>query len=296
MDKKRIKFVDQDGLEDVLLPILSKHYEIEISDNLDYLFYSNFGKEHLKYDCIKIFSTGECVIPNFNECDYATGFDYLEFGDRYLRLPLCSSMIRNGKSVLELANNRGKDLPIIKEKKFCSFVVSNGNGMYSREAMFNLLNTYKKVDSGGSYLNNVGYKVIDKRLFEHEYKFSLTFENCRYPGYTTEKISDAFSSGAIPIYFGDPLVSKIFNPKAFINVCDFKDFNDAFEYIKKVDNDDELYNSIINEPIYINKPNGLDEFEKFVCHILDEDISKALRRPRSFYAYDVERNLKNYDS
>ncbi len=289
--KIKIKFVDQDGFDDVALPLLRKHYEIEFSDNPDYLFYSNFGKEHLKYDCIKIFSTGECVIPNFNECDYATGFDYIDFSDRYLRLPLCSSMVRNGKSILETAYNRGEDLPEVKEKKFCSFVVSNAKGMYARTAMFNLLNTYKKVDSGGKYLNNIGYCVDDKRLFEHEHKFCLTFENTRYPGYTTEKISDAFSSGAIPIYFGDPLVDRIFNPKAFINVSDFSDFNDAFEYIRKVDNDDELYQSILNEPIYINRPNGLEELEDFLCHIIDQDLSKAPRRPKTFYAYDVERNI-----
>ena len=59
-----------------------------LSNNPDYLFYSGFGYEHLKYNCIRIFFTGECITPDFNECDYAIGFDRLDFGDRYLRFPL----------------------------------------------------------------------------------------------------------------------------------------------------------------------------------------------------------------
>ena len=63
---------------------LKKYYDIEFSDKPDFLFYSVVGNEHKSYqDCVKIFYTGENILPNFNECDYALGFDYLEFGDRY---------------------------------------------------------------------------------------------------------------------------------------------------------------------------------------------------------------------
>lgn len=49
------------------------------------------------------------------------------------------------------------------ERKFCSFVVSNGfNCDKEREIFFKLLNTYKKIDSGGRFLNNIGYRVYDK--------------------------------------------------------------------------------------------------------------------------------------
>lgn len=35
-----------------------------------------------KYDCIKIFFTGEEQSPDFNIADYAVGYDDIRFGDR----------------------------------------------------------------------------------------------------------------------------------------------------------------------------------------------------------------------
>ena len=38
-----------------------------------------------------------------------------------------------------------------------------------------------------------------------------------------------------------------FNPETFINAHKFKNNNELIEYIKKVDTDDELYNSFLNK-------------------------------------------------
>ena len=61
MKKIKINFVDfQKDLSENndFLDILSRHYYVEISDNPDYLFYSVFGTDHLKYKkCVKIFYT-----------------------------------------------------------------------------------------------------------------------------------------------------------------------------------------------------------------------------------------------
>ena len=90
----KIKYVDFnvglgfDPNNNEIINALSKRYNVVQCDDPDYIFYSVFGLDHLKYDCIRIFYTGECYTPDFNECDYAMGFDRLSFGDRYLRLPL----------------------------------------------------------------------------------------------------------------------------------------------------------------------------------------------------------------
>jgi len=278
----KVKFCDGFYEEDlVFMPILKRHYNVIESDEPEYLFYSVFGQEHFKYsNCIKIFTTGEAIVPNFNECDYATSFDYMEFGDRYLRLPLCSIMFRNGKNVLDSAIERGSRLPAVEKKEFCSFVVSNGRGMPERKRMFELLNEYKTVNSGGRYMNNIGGPVENKQLFEHRHKFSICFENERYPGYTTEKIVDAFSAGVIPIYLGDPRICEYFNEKAFVNVCDFDSLEDAVEYIKRIDKDDELYRQIMAQPILKKDLPGLKELERFLCGIIDRDIEAAVRTPK----------------
>ena len=56
-------------------------YTVELADSPDYLFYSVFSNDFLNYDCIRIFYTGECIVPDFNVCDYAMGFDWIYFGD-----------------------------------------------------------------------------------------------------------------------------------------------------------------------------------------------------------------------
>ena len=194
--------------------ILSKHFDVEISEEPDYLFYSCMGFEHLKYDCIKIFYTGECETPDFNLCDYAIGFDYMDFGDRYLRFPLYR--LFSYRNELLNIENQNDDTG---RTEFCSFVVSNDLGTTRRKEMFELLSTYKRVDSGGRYLNNVGGAVKDKFSFDKKHKFSIVFENCIYPGYTTEKIMQAFVAGTIPIYSGDPMIAREFNTNAFVICC-----------------------------------------------------------------------------
>jgi len=68
--------------------MLSKYYELELTkDKPDFLLYSCFGYDYLKYNCIRIFYAGENVRPNFDECDYAFSFDY-PITERNFRLPL----------------------------------------------------------------------------------------------------------------------------------------------------------------------------------------------------------------
>lgn len=288
MKKKiRIKFVDFfDGFDEAnndFMDALCERYDVELSDQPDYLFYSGFGYEHLKYDCIRIFFTGECYTPNFNECDYAIGFDRLSFGDRYLRLPLYN--IFQYKSEYEQLKNR----PIFTEadlkakKGFCSFVVSNCFADDVRALFYDKLSKYKTVVSGGRFRNNIGGAVVDKKKFQSEYKFAIAFENTSYNGYCTEKLMEAFVAGTVPIYWGDPSVIKDFNPDSFINAHDFNSFDEVVERVKEIDNDNTLYIKMqnANPLLNCNTDNGL---ANFLYHFFDQDIEKANRRPNSIPA------------
>ena len=92
MKKIKIKFSGMTGSFDqnnnFITNILKKHYEIEFSDEPDYLIYSVNSMDYLKYNCVRIYYTPENLTPDFNICDYAIGFDYLDFGDRYIRYPI----------------------------------------------------------------------------------------------------------------------------------------------------------------------------------------------------------------
>lgn len=85
------------------------------------------------------------------------------------------------------------------------------------------------------------YHIISK------YKFIICFENKFKQYYLTEKIYNAFKSNCIPIYYGDPSVTDIFNEKTFINIKKRDSFSKTIELIKLLDNNDELYNNYFKE-------------------------------------------------
>ena len=280
MKKKiTINFVDFakdfDNKNNDFVRILSNWFEVVISEHPDYLFYSNFGYKHTKYNCIKIYFTGENTVPDFNLCDYAIGFSEMTFNDRYLRYPLYK--LFQYRKDLELALSKDNIYKTTKKDLFCSFVVSNDNGMKEREAFFKQLCKYKTVSSGGRYLNNIGGPVKDKLEFQSKHKFSIAFENTSSAGYTTEKIVQAFASGSIPIYFGNPNISKEFNENSFINCHHYNNFEEVINRIKEIDNDDVLYNKIISEKITNCDLLSEKELEEFLLHIFSQDLDKAKR-------------------
>lgn len=286
----KLKFVDfYSGFnkqDNEFLDVLKERYKVVQCDDPDYIIYSGFGYEHLHYDCIRIFFTGECQTPDFNECDYAIGFDRLQFGDRYARIPLYN--IFQYKSEYKSLLNRK---PFTKEdivgRDFCSFVVSNCFAQDKRAIFFDQLSQYKKVASGGRYKNNIGGSVRDKKAFLGQYKFNIAFENCSHDGYATEKIMEAFAAGVVPIYYGDPRIAEDFNPKAFVNAHDFPSFEAMIERIKEIDADDELYLKMLNEPI-IQPDADVAELKDFLLPIFERPLSEAKRRSHSQPAKGME--------
>lgn len=252
----------------ILTKIIRKKYDVRIVDkDPDFVFCSCFHYKVLNYNCPRIFFTGECVFPDFNIYDYAIGFNNFAYQDRYLRFPLWLDY----EMSVDLAKKKHllSDDEILGKKRFCNFVVSNENGADERKLLFEALNSYKKVDSAGKYLNNMGERCGDKLEFQKNYKFSAAFENYKYDGYITEKIMDAFAAGTIPIYFGTDYITKEINPKSFINYNDFSSPQKLVDYVKKIDTNDEEYLKIMKEPVFTKDCGASKDF-------LSDDCSKVL--------------------
>ena len=49
-----------------------------------------------------------------------------------------------------------------------------------------------------------------------DYMFSFACENANYPTYFTEKLTDCFACGTIPVYYGSAGVAQYFNPEGII--------------------------------------------------------------------------------
>lgn len=300
----KIQFLDfyrafYDNIEsDLFVKILKKHFDVQICDNPDYVIFSAFGESHWKVPdrCVKIFYTGENLAPDFNACDFAIGFEYMDYQDRYWRLPI---YLRYDRLLLEKMEHK-HEIPSnweIKNEKpdFCSFVVSNSRNR-ERNNAFLRLNDFKHVDSGGRYMNNIGGAVSDKLAFESRHKFSLCYENDRHDGYTTEKIMEAFAARTVPIYWGDPQIARVFNPEAFINVSDYSSFEDVIEKVAYLDSHDEAYMKMLQAPAMLPSQRPIDSqlesFEQWFIGIFERPLEDAYRRSRVMFGKEYTKRRK----
>ena len=276
--------LDDDGCSLGIKKILEKKLNSIVDireENPDYLIYDVFGCKHMseKYkNSVKIAKYSENIIPDFSEADYAISQAHIIYLDRYFKYPSFIWRLKkfNNTNVVNIFNF----IKNVKKYKFCAAVISNhGNNSLFRLDFIKQLNNYKHVDMGGKFSNDIGRYVKNKIEFLKAYKFSISMENSNGDGYISEKIIDSFLAGTIPIYYGDYLIDEYINPKVYILIKGEKDIHKKIDYIKKIDKNDSLYNSIIKEPIFIN--------DKYT------DIMKKIEDERSKFFYNIFLQGKN---
>jgi len=269
--------------------LLKTRFAVELCDRPDFVIYSSFGDHHRLHSCTRIFFTGESQSPDFSTCDYALTCHYVD-DPRHLRWPLYSFYY--DADVL-LREDGDVDRIMAAKTHFCAFVASNTRRPRTtrkRNDFFHRLSRYKQVDAGGRAFNNIGYQVpggpLGKIEFLKRYKFNIAFENASLPGYTTEKIVEPMAARCLPIYWGNPLVEREFNPKSFLNYCDFRDEDALIEQIIELDRNDALYRQYVAEPYFHhNRPNeffGLDRVLDHFEMILSSSTRPVARRRRLF--------------
>lgn len=264
-----------------------------ISDEPDFLIYSCFGTNHHAYmnrRCVKIFYTGEAVTPNFSECDYAIAFDNMSFGERYMRRPVWL-FNPTGPQKCELTRDQALN------RKFCNFVYSNakdGSAAKLRQDFAKKLMEYKHVDCPGKVLNNMTSDVLSPRDgdwqkgkldFIKDYKFTIAFENCSFDGYTTEKMLDPLVAHSIPIYWGNPSVTKDFNESAFICGNGYEDkLDELVNRVIELDKNDEEYMNMLNSyPMTENyDPDEMKKLKLFIKDIFTKGNVPFDKDPRGF--------------
>jgi len=129
-----------------------------------------------------------------------------------------------------------------REELFSKFVEKTGvNNCIS---FGNCYGNYKETQkiAGGDFqgdtlINNYG-----------KCKFILAMENCKVNGYVTEKIINAFYSGAIPIYWGSDNINELFNKEAFINIDNFNSFEECIDYVLNMKDSEREF--ILKKSIY----------------------------------------------
>ena len=259
-------------------------------DNPDYLIYATFGCENTlnKYNnTIKIAFFTENQLPDLNFADYAVGLGHINHLDRFFTFPyFVYELTKRNIKIKDFEMVRNEVLNSRKREKFCAAIITNPIGF--RLNFIKELNKYKNIDMGGRFHNNVGGYVKDKIEFLKQYKFSLAMENSEADGYTSEKIIDAYLAGTIPIYYGDYMVDDYINPKTYILIRNHRDMANKINYIKKIDNDDNLYRSILKEKVFIDDffvDNIENERKKFLLHIFEQKKEYAKRVDKYHFDY-----------
>jgi alpha(1,3/1,4) fucosyltransferase len=218
-------------------------------NDAELLIYSDFGEQHWAFNGLKIYITGENMVPDFDQCDLAFSPQEDLHDPRCIRLPYYAQVLPSMGSLIR--GPEWQPQSYLNRPRFCSFVASNPRGSF-RNAFFKKLNRLKKVDSAGRHFNNFGSRIDDKLNFLKNYRFNLAFENSQSPGYVTEKLIEPLLMGCIPIYWGAPDVAKDFNPACMINVSDFSDFSEAIDYILQADRDESIRLRHLSAPVFQN--------------------------------------------
>lgn len=304
MEKKRIKVKFVGFWKGVVLEKtriwldLSKYYELILSDEPEYIICSCFAPfyEYCKYPQPRIMDCGENYIPDFNFVDYAVCRYPIQFLDRCFYHPGCIDF--RGRFVSLLDRKREFTKEDLKAKPyFANFIAGHESEDRLRGDFFKQLSKYKRVESPGSYLNNmpdgmtVNWRDSSKPAFQKKCKFTLCFESTKHEGFVTEKITDAFFSDTIPVYYGSEQVFEIFNRDAIIYCPDRDSFDETIEQIIALDQDDEAYLRMLNQQLFnpsFDYEKHMAEYEQFLRHIFDQPADKAYRRSRVYVPHDHE--------
>ena len=95
---------------------------------------------------------------------------------------------------------------------------------------------------------------------------------------------------SIPIYWGNNEVSKEFNTASFINYHDFNNNEDFLKHIIEIDNNDDLYIKMMNQPwINVSHPK-----EKDFIAFIKKAYKDGRKRPYGILQTIYENQIKHF--
>ena len=119
-----------------------------------------------------------------------------------------------------------EEMQIFEKNKLCSMVASPKRSTYGHQKRLDVAFRLKdsldltggahgSINSGmGFGPNNTWWRSKLPAL--QNYMFHVVFENSEYDKYYTEKITDCFATGTVPIYWGTKKIIEDFNPAGII--------------------------------------------------------------------------------
>lgn len=126
---------------------------------------------------------------------------------------------------------------------------------------------------------------IDRRRHNIEllsnYRFALVMENTAVDGYITEKIVDAFLSGAVPVYYGSRTVYDLFNPNAFV-FYDVENPQKALSRIRELEENPKEYEKVLNAPLLAKGEETVKTYFSWDETVGEGELKKRIRKMIGF--------------
>ena len=195
--------------------------------------------------------------------------NYDSLMDYYKAIFTCDKELADKHERIHLIQS-GSNLPwvtscteLYKKTKDVSIVASNKKVFPGQVLRHEFVEKHKdsELDVFGSITGTrLGSDLFDKIEGYRDYRFTIVIENCQHDNYFTEKITDAFATGTIPVYWGTSNIGDYFNTDGIIELTDGFDINiltpelyeekfdavkDNFERVNSLKMaDDELYEII----------------------------------------------------
>jgi len=114
-------------------------------------------------------------------------------------------------------------------------------------------------------------EIDDKLETLSRMKFSICFENFRFPGYITEKIFDCFFTGTVPIYLGAPDIENYVPTNCFVDASQFGSFSEMNDFIRSMSSE-KIKELLENANDFLNS----SAYEKFTDRYFANQILNSI--------------------
>ena len=212
-----------------------------------------------KWDHSFLYSGESFPLPSFSYdysailCSQSSGGNIINV-PHYISYLYCNNFIEKAQTI----HLEDPELFKIDKKDALVACISNPYG-YDRNRILDYLGKRFPIEHIGRFRNTIGgeftplYNSHEFQEYMRKFKFVLTMENSIGDTYITEKIFNAILSNRIPIYFGTKNVTDYINDKRILRVSDtsFESLDILAKKISSLMNDDDAYNSILKEPVFV---------------------------------------------
>lgn len=144
--------------------------------------------------------------------------------------------------------------------------------------------------------------IMDKYDVLSKYKYSLVIENCIYPTYWTEKLSDAYLCQCYPFYIGAPNIYDFFSKRS-LQVLDLHNIEDAVVKISTAMKNDfygtYLEDVILSKSLILNNYNLFARIHKFVHDFEETEATMPIKlntinMPENSLSIRIQRRMLKY--